>query len=116
MVRKLSTQSSALLFVRAAPQAGVVSKATRNKSGAATEKLSFSKPITRAKPLLWKKGGDLAARPALSFLCGGEDRFEVESVFCGLFLANAPDFIDDVILGHNYSPNSSSGVQRTGHS
>ena len=40
-------------------------------------------------------------RPALSFPSRFQDRFDIETVSCGLCLANAPDVIDDVILHHN---------------
>ena len=58
-------------------------------------------PWLGAEPLLWQERHDLVPRPALSFPCGLEDRFDVEAVFCGLCLANAPDLIDDVILRHD---------------
>ena len=36
-----------------------------------------------------------------TFLGRAKDRFDLKSVFCGLFLANASDFIDDWVPRHD---------------
>ncbi len=47
---------------------------------------------------------------------GHKDCLDIETVFGGFVLANAPDFIDDGVLAMSYSPMSASGVLMTGHS
>ena len=53
---------------------------------------------------LMDEGKDFSSRPALPLFCGGKNRFHVKAVLGGLFFANTPDFIHNVIIRHGKTP------------
>jgi len=53
-----------------------------------------------AHGLLRNERNNPSPRPALSLFCGGKDCFHVKAVLGGLFLAKAPHFVHNVIIGH----------------
>jgi len=56
--------------------------------------------LSRRLPAVSDKGYNPESRPALAFFRGSQDCFDVKTVLGGQFLAGAPDFIDDGVVGH----------------